>query len=215
MSITSFFKRTDGAPTSSKRPREDEPPAVAGPTRHVKSLVTWNANSLVNRIQNDRAPFESMLRAHSPDVIFISDVRSPALGPTGCKKNDGLPRQHGKFSRATNALANEADLVARFCKEHGYHAYWSLAEYKYAGAGMLVKSACEQPHSVRFSLNLDAPAATHHKDGRVIFASFEEFDVLGTCAPALQPRARTRDPWVHSAASRIPRDKWDPASPHC
>ena len=81
------------------------------------------------------------MRTHSPDVIFISEVRSPALGPTGCKKGDGLPRQHGKFSRATNALAAEADTIARFCQENGYRAYWSLAEYKYAGSGMLAKAS--------------------------------------------------------------------------
>ncbi|KAL1522809.1 hypothetical protein AB1Y20_017779 [Prymnesium parvum] len=179
MSIASFFK-----PAGNKRVRDEEDATASGaPTRHVQTIATWNANSLFQRIQHDGLALAEFFRTHAPDVLFISEVRSPALGPPGCKKGDGLPRQHGKFSRATKALAEEADAVARLCKEHGYRAYWSLAEFKYSGCGLLVRTACTQPHSVRFNIDGESAPHVHHKDGRVIRASFEQFDLLGTYSP--------------------------------
>jgi len=186
MSIASFFKRAaDSSQGGTKRAREDDDASTSAsePKSQVRTLAVWNANSLVNRVQHDRPALARFLREHSPDVIFVSEVRSPALGPVGCKRGDGQPRQQGKFSRATSALAGEADAVARFVKEFGYRAYWSLADYKYAGAGLLVKASCEQPHALRFSLDRDAAASAHHREGRVILASFAQFDVLGTYSP--------------------------------
>jgi len=182
MSIASFFKRAESS--GSKRPREeDDDAAPAAPKPHVRTLAAWNANSLIQRIQCNRPDLDRFLREHSPDVVFISEVRSPALGPAGCKKGDGQRRQQDKLSRASHSLASEADAIARFVRQHGYRAYWSLAEYKYAGTGLLVKAACEQPRELRHSLDPNAAAATHQTEGRVILASFERFDLLGTYTP--------------------------------
>ena len=51
------------------------------------------------------------------------------------------------------------------------------------------------PLSVRYSLDMTLPATTHTSDGRVIVASFEAFEVLGTVR-ALIPSPHTRG--VHS-----------------
>ena len=153
MSIASFFKPREPS-GSSKRPREEN----ERPKAHVRTIVSWNANSLINRINSDRAELQRFVCAHVPDVIFISEVRSPAHGPANCKKGDRLPRQQGKLSRATPALDKEAEVIAAWCREHGYRSYWSLAEYKYAGCGLLVRTTCDQPRTLRYSMDTDGPA---------------------------------------------------------
>ena len=206
MSIASFFKRAESS--GSKRPREEDDAAPAAPKPHVRTLAAWNANSLIQRIQCNRPDLDRFLREHSPDVVFISEVRSPALGPAGCKKGDGQRRQQDKLSRASHSLASEADAIARFVREHGYRAYWSLAEYKYAGTGLLVKAACEQPRELRHSLDPNAAAATHQTEGRVILASFERFDLLGTYTPnnggSEDAHARRRG-WDEACAALLQR----------
>jgi hypothetical protein len=186
MSIASFFNKP-----SAKRPREQEEAMPGAPKPHVRTMVCWNANSLINRISHDRSALTHFLRSHAPDVIFISEVRSPAHGRIGCKKGDGQPRQHGTFSRATPALSKEADTILAFCREYGYRSYWSLAEYKYAGTGLLVRAACAQPNLLRYTLNIAARADEHHPEGRVILASF------GWSLSRLQPPTllEPRVPW--------------------
>ncbi len=185
MSIASFFKPGGGG---NKRPRE-EPSApgadtsAAAPPAPIRTLVAWNANSLLNRIQTDRELVSGFLKQHAPDVLFVSEVRMPAAGPAGCKKGDGKPRRRGAFSTDTPAARREADAVSDFLRAHGYRAYWSLSDSKYAGAGLLVRRACEQPTALRYTLEPDAPAGTHHPDGRVIVATFSEFELLGTYSP--------------------------------
>ena len=117
MSIASFFKRAESS--GSKRPREEDDAAPAAPKPHVRTLAAWNANSLIQRIQCNRPDLDRFLREHSPDVVFISEVRSPALGPAGCKKGDGQRRQQDKLSRASHSLASEADVLRRQVAEAG------------------------------------------------------------------------------------------------
>jgi exonuclease III len=164
-------------------PREDGPPAP------VRTLVAWNANSLHTRIERNRAEVSNFLKSHTPDVVFISEVRFPAAGGP-FKKDDGKPRTRGALSSATAQLATEAAAIKTFVETHGYRSYWSLSDSKYAGTGLLVRRACEQPTSVRYSLDDGAAAGTHHPEGRVILASFSSFECLGTCTP----------PRVHSCA---------------
>lgn len=168
-----------------KRPREDEsapPPCAAKP---VSTLCAWNANSFLVRIKNDPKSVAAFLTLHAPDAIVVTEVRMPAavVGGGAGKKGDGKPRSRSTFSTATKALADEAQLVKSFVLEHGYRAHYSLADTKYAGTALLVRRECEQPASLRYSLDPAAPAERHHPDGRVVACSFGGFELLGTYAP--------------------------------
>ena len=107
----------------------------------------------------------------------------PAAAPPGAKANDGMPRRRGEMHKGNAAAAREADLLSTFIRAHNYRAYFSLADSKYAGSALLVRRDVTPPAALRYSLDLSAPASTHTTDGRVIVASFESFDVLGTYAP--------------------------------
>jgi hypothetical protein len=179
MSIASFFKLGAGA---QKRPRSDDEPS-SGPKPHVRSLVAWNANSLLNRIQKQPQLLRGFLEAERPDLIFVSEVRMPAAGPPGCKAGDGKQRQRARFARGTAAQSREADDVASFLASSGYRAWFSLADSKYAGGALLVRTDRAPPSRVVYSLDAGAGPERHHPDGRIVLASFESFDVLGTYAP--------------------------------
>lgn len=167
------------APASSQAASSDVPKLS------VSTLVSWNANSLSNRLTSaqDRAALEAFMRAHQPDVLHISEVRMPAQAPPGAKKNDGKPRVRGSFSKADKKLQAEVDAILSWVSQMGYRAYWSLSDWKYAGSALLVRRSCAQPRALRYSLDLDAPPSAHEAEGRVIFASFEDFDLLGMYVP--------------------------------
>lgn len=179
MSIASFF----GAAACKKRPRDhaSEPEPSAKPP--IRTLVAWNANSLLQRVENNKRELRAFLDEQAPDAIFVSEVRMPAAGPPGCKKGDGKPRRQAEMARATAAQSKEADTIASFVRSAGYKAYYSLAEYKYSGAAMLVRNDRAQPLEVRFGLDPAAPASAHHPDGRVILARFAHLELLGTYVP--------------------------------
>ena len=189
MSIASFFKPS--ASSEKKRPRDEEDSVVGGGTSDgniaekppVRSYVTWNANSLLQRVELDASAVRKFLMEHAPDVVFISEVRMPAAGPPGCKKGDGKPRRQSDMARGTPAQSKEADAIADFVRSAGYRAYWSLAEYKYSGCGLLVRKDRAQPLEVRYSLDAAAPAGRHHPEGRVILAHFAHLELLGTYVP--------------------------------
>ena len=187
MSIAAFFKPTN------KRPREEEEggaaastsaasTSAAGPLPSPLKLCCWNANSLLNRIEKDGEKVSSFLNTESPDVLFISEVRMPAAAPPGSKKDDGKPRRREALARGTAAQVREADIITSFVRNHNYRAYWSLSDSKYSGCGLLVRRGREVPSSLRFSLSASEPTA-HHPEGRVILASFSDFDLLGTYSP--------------------------------
>ena len=175
MSIASFFK---------KRPREDDAAPASAPVALPQpcTLACFNANSLLNRIEKDGSLLSEFLTVEAPDLLFVSEVRFPATGPPGCKKDDGKPRRRGELSRVTPAQAKEADTITSFLRQHNYRPYWTLSDSKYAGCGLLVRRDRAQPLAVRFSLAADRPT-DHTAEGRVILATFQEFDVLGTYSP--------------------------------
>ena len=192
MSIATFFRKQPGTPSAegtaksdAKRQKTDDDDAAP---REPQTLVVWNANSLLSRIDCNRAELRTFLESTSPDVIYVSEVRMPAAGRPGAKVGDGQPRSHDRLSTATKAAADEAERVKTFIAHAGYRVYWSLAQKKYAGSALLVKRSCMQPSLLRFSLDEGAPPGQHDHDGRVILASFSTFDFLGTCTPAwLEP----------------------------
>ena len=107
MSIAQFFSRPGGANCDTKRQKtteEDVPP------EEPKTIVVWNANSLLSRVDSNRSELRAFVEKVSPDVLFVSEVRMPAAGPPGSKVGDGKPRTHGTLSKATAALAEEAEL---------------------------------------------------------------------------------------------------------
>ena len=172
MSIATFFS------VGAKRPREEAAVAARAPA----TLCAWNANSLLGRVSKDSTVLAAFLDGEAPDIIFVSEVRMAAAGPPGCKKDDGKPRRRAEPSKATPALAREAEDLTAFLRKHNYRAYYSLSDSKYSGVALLVRRDVKQPTALRFSLDLAAPDATHHPEGRVIVASFDGLDVLGTCS---------------------------------
>ena len=173
MSIATFFS------VGAKRPREEAVEAKRAPA----TLCAWNANSLLGRVSKDSTVLAAFLDNEAPDIIFVSEVRMAAAGPPGCKKDDGKPRRRAEPSKATPALAREAEDLTAFLRKHNYRAYYSLSDSKYSGVALLVRRDVKQPTALRFSLDLAAPDATHHPEGRVIVASFDGLDVLGTYSP--------------------------------
>ena len=110
MSITQFFSRPGGANSDAKRQKTTE----EVPPEEPRTIVVWNANSLLSRVDSNRNELRAFIEKESPDVLFVSEVRMPAAGPPGSKVGDGKPRAHSTLSKATAALADEAEL--RFLK---------------------------------------------------------------------------------------------------
>lgn len=107
MSIAQFFSRPGGATTSdTKRQKTAEDAGAEEP----RTIVVWNANSLLSRVDSNRNELRAFIEKITPDVLFVSEVRMPAAGPPGSKVGDGKPRTHGTLSKATAALAEEAEL---------------------------------------------------------------------------------------------------------
>ena len=106
MSITQFFSRPGGANSDAKRQKTTE----EVPPEEPRTIVVWNANSLLSRVDSNRNELRAFMEKESPDVLFVSEVRMPAAGPPGSKVGDGKPRAHGTLSKATAALADEAEL---------------------------------------------------------------------------------------------------------
>ena len=168
---------------AAKRQRVDaDAPAHDAP--EPRTIVVWNANALLHRVDKDRAQLQAFLAQTSPDVLYVSEVRMPAEGPAGAKAGDGRPRMHDKLSTATKAAREEAERLKTFISAAGYRVYWSLADKKYSGSALLVKRSCAQPHTLRFSLEPGGGAsAAHDPEGRVVLASFRTFELLGTYVP--------------------------------
>ena len=190
MSIASFFKPAGGSSSGAKRPREEENVAATAasltqPLPQPRTLCAWNANSLLNRIEKDKSAVAEFLTTDAPDLILVTEVRMPAAGPAGCKKDDGKPRRRSEISKATAAQAREADVIASFLRTHNYRAYYTLSDSKYAGTALLVRRDRAQPDpaSLRYTLSDGGPPGQHTVEGRVIRCSFADFELLGTYAP--------------------------------
>lgn len=117
MSIAQFFSRPGGATSDTKRQKTTEEEDV--PPEEPRTIVVWNANSLLSRVDSNRNELQAFIEKVSPDVLFVSEVRMPAAGPPGSKVGDGKPRTHGTLSKATAALAEEAELGFDKCRPGG------------------------------------------------------------------------------------------------
>ena len=117
MSIAQFFSRPGGATSDTKRQKTTEEEDV--PPEEPRTIVVWNANSLLSRVDSNRNELRAFIEKNSPDVLFVSEVRMPAAGPPGSKVGDGKPRTHGTLSKATAALAEEVELGLHKCRPGG------------------------------------------------------------------------------------------------
>ena len=117
-----FFKPTAGA--LQKREREHEAfapskaPAAAANCCSVRTICCWNANSLVNRLKYNKSEVLSFVKSQNPDVLFVSEVRMPARGPSNCKRDDGQPRIRSQFSDDKKDR-EDSDLVMAWARESG------------------------------------------------------------------------------------------------
>ncbi|CAM9697333.1 unnamed protein product [Discosporangium mesarthrocarpum] len=151
-SLLSFLKRPvpeDGEEKSVggvKRQRGVEDKNVE-PDESKKSdpstICTWNADGLSIRLKKDWGELKNFIRNENLDVICIQEVRLPASGPPGCKKNDNARRKRGQIKTDTASDKEDRRLVAstleRLAAEMGYGLLWSLANYKYSGTAVLIK----------------------------------------------------------------------------
>ncbi|CDI87395.1 DNA-(apurinic or apyrimidinic site) lyase, putative [Eimeria praecox] len=126
---------------------------------------------------------------------------------TGCRKNDGQPRDRGAVrvevaAAATAAERREVQTIAACLRQAlsalpDYHVLMSLADWKYSGQFLLLRRHL-RVESVRFNLNEEDPCI-HHTEGRVIVADFGCFSFLTTYSP--------NNGWVETSFQR--RRKWD------
>eukprot|EP00928_Gymnodinium_smaydae_P042253 TRINITY_DN28473_c0_g1_i1.p1 TRINITY_DN28473_c0_g1~~TRINITY_DN28473_c0_g1_i1.p1 ORF type:complete len:438 (-),score=82.16 TRINITY_DN28473_c0_g1_i1:47-1360(-) len=186
---------------SSKRQKLEEPDAVSkncalgSCTGDPQTFITWNVNGLSTQLRDEWSSIRSFLERERPDVVCLQEVRLPAAGPIGCKKGDGQRRRRNVVKCETKQEREEWQRVERtllgaFRAE--YEFYWSLADWKYSGTAMLVKKPLK-PSRVAYTLqslaegnhraHQDPADASWHPEGRIIFASFQSFDVLATYAP--------------------------------
>ena len=160
-----FFKPAGSAPQKRVREEEAKAPsnAAAAAPINIRSICCWNANSLINRLKLNKPEVTDFLRSRKPDILFISEVRMPARGPSNCKRDDGQPRLRGHFSDDKKDR-EDADLVRNWARECGcgnsvrcatcrcvrcdvesrYVILLSLSDWRYAGVALMVRAACEQ-----------------------------------------------------------------------
>lgn len=166
-----------------KRPRDGSTAAAAEPPKRARvpwgvrdplTFVVWNCNGLPVRLTaGDKPEILTFLAEHAPDVFCLGEVRAAAAcGTPGARKGDGAPRDHGRIGATGETQRKDKQVLDAFLEEvrEDYCAYYSLAEYKYAGTAVLVrKSAVCKPKSVRYNADLEAEDKVHHPEGRVRF----------------------------------------------
>ncbi|GAA0175256.1 hypothetical protein LIER_41879 [Lithospermum erythrorhizon] len=157
-------------------------------------FVTWNANSFLLRIKNNLAELSKFIESLDPDVIAIQEVRMPAAGSKGAPKN---PRE---LKDDTTASREEKQILMRALSNlpfRKYNVWWSLSDSKYAGTALFIRK-CFEP---KVTFSLDPTGSKHEKDGRVILAEFDSFQLLNTYVP--------NNGWKEEESSFQRRRKWD------
>ncbi|CDJ60824.1 DNA-(apurinic or apyrimidinic site) lyase, putative [Eimeria maxima] len=174
------------------------------------SFLTWNINGLLPRIRASQwTQFADYVKEAKPDVICLQEIRLPAFGPAGCRKNDGEPRDRGAVrvelaAAASAAERKEVQTIACALREAvkalpDYRILMSLADWKYSGQFLLLRKHL-RVESIRYNLNEEDPSV-HHTEGRVIVADFGRFSFLTTYSP--------NNGWAEGSFQR--RRKWDEA----
>lgn len=182
-------------------------------------FMTWNVNSLLLRLKNNKEEVFRFIENVDPDVIALQEVKMPAAGAKGEPKRAGALKDDSNGAREEKGLITRALATAPLS---AYRCWWSLADSKYSGSALLVKHTCP-PVSVRFCLDDPAPAADagsaaggggsrgpggggraaerHEADGRAILAEWAGVRVLSTYAP--------NNTWKDDATGFQRRRAWD------
>ena len=109
------------------------------------------------------------------------------------KRNDHHKRFRSKISQATKKDMETNNVVQKALSTGSlkkYKAYWSLADWKYAGTCCLVKRDIEV-QSVKYWLP-NAKVKSHNSDGRIIILEFEKYLLMNTYAPN---NGKTKESW--------------------
>ncbi len=147
------------------------------------TIVSWNADSLLNRLKNaeTRKEILAFLKSAGVDIFCVTEVRLAG------GSDPGKPSDQGEGEVVRRALA-EVDLE---------NVWYSLFPgRKQSGVGIFSKSEI-LPRSVKFSLDDLSPR--HHPEGRIIRCEFSEFELLLTYVP--------NNGWSEDAFAR--RRGWD------
>lgn len=183
-----------------KRPRAIGPEGSAPEAKRYRNLkwgnrdplscIAWNCNGLPVRLSSaeDASALRSFMNSWQPDIFCLSEVRIPAhCASSGAKRGDGLPRMRSRLActdkkqQADKILVENLLSLPMFC---GYRAYFSLADYKYAGTAVLVhRDVVSKPSLVRYNLDPGSPPEQHDSEGRVIYLEWKCLAVLHTYSP--------------------------------
>lgn len=174
--------------------------------RDPHSIVAWNCNGLTVRLASpdDAAALLQFVEDRQPDLFCFSEVRLPAhCQSSNSKRGDSMPRVRSKIAQSNKKQRADKLLVEKLLSTQTfscYKAYFSLADYKYAGTAIFVKkSMVLKPSVVRYNLDAEAPAEQHDNEGRVIYMEWESLAVLHTYSP--------NNGWNEKGFER--RRKWD------
>ena len=169
----------EGDASPEHAPPEVTPQSTVGvlDKRRVK-VVTWNCNGFANRCSDPSSlvGFANFLKVESPDVVSLTEVQMTARGGTSAQQNDKSPRDQSRIHLGAEQKTRfDHELMQQVFFEgtsplSEYQPYWSLANRKYSGCGVLVRRGLV-PLSVRFSLtdtphnafSQPTPTDNHHK----------------------------------------------------
>lgn len=152
----------------------------------VKTVVTWNVNSITVRYRNKQLwkEFMNFFQSVNADVFCFQEVRLPAKEIGTATKKADIPRDRSKVKNSDTKSIVDYDTMNEILKNDfkDYNAYFSLANIKYSGQLMLIRKNIEVK-SIRFNLAFDTNPNIHNEEGRIILAEFEDFFLLTTYSP--------------------------------
>ncbi|SBS83191.1 AP endonuclease (DNA-[apurinic or apyrimidinic site] lyase), putative [Plasmodium ovale curtisi] len=154
---------------------------------NVRTIVTWNLNSITVRYKNREKwnDFMKFFNSINADVLCFQEVRLPAMNITeGKSKSNDVLRDRGKIKNTDQKSLIDFEVMNDILKNDfkNYNAYFSLANIKYSGQLVLVKKGIPLK-SIRYNLSFDIDANIHHEEGRIILVEFQEFFLLSTYTP--------------------------------
>ncbi|KJP89737.1 hypothetical protein AK88_00697 [Plasmodium fragile] len=152
----------------------------------VKTIVTWNMNSITVRYKNKDKwnAFMKFFNQINADVLCFQEVRLPALNLFDLKNSKHGQRDRGKIKNTDQKSQLDFEVMEKILKEDfkNYNAYFSLANIKYSGQLILIKKSIPVK-SIRYNLCFDSDPSEHHQEGRVIIVEFNTFYLLSTYTP--------------------------------
>ncbi|CAJ1411481.1 unnamed protein product [Effrenium voratum] len=189
-----LVRKRAGAAVESKEP---SPKKLCNGSRAVlldpAKVISWNVNGLAVQLRNNWSLIKDFLEREQPDVLCLQEVRLPAQGPKGCKRNDGQKRRRSEVRCDTAQEKAEWELVQKTLVSAcaaDYKFHWSLADWKYSGTLLLIRRHLDTdepdftcPPLAKYPNHKDPADPRWHPEGRVIRVRFASFDLLATYSP--------------------------------